>query len=778
MRAPVPYLSRTVVPTLLALLVCLTLGVLPLRAQEDPRAAAAALHNQGGKAFEAGQYDRALSLFQRSLDLFQRLGDRRGTSASLSNIGLVYRVLGQDRKALEYYDRALSLTDPADAAGISRLLGSLAAIATDSGQAQLAIRYLTQCVEIDQARGDRKALSASLDGLGQAYARMRKFDQALQYQTRALAVIQPTGELRGIARVLNNLGATGKGKGDYDLATRYLAQAVELKRRFATRDELATSLTNLALIYYDQRKLAPAASAFAEAILHHEVVSREIRDASRVGDYQDWFRSSLYRRYAHTLIDQGKPEEALTVLERGRSQGLARQAAQTRADYSRVLGPADGRRLQAALTAFSAAGAEMRKTEGLEFLADGAGSSPATQQILSARRRYDDSERQLAALRAELGARYPAYRRMSGAAPPTIADLKALAAGNPDTLYLQWAVGAEATSLLFTLSQKEGVKSFVLNGGEAVVQKQVDAWRKAIEERDIRAEPALARALYGTLFTDVEKAGLLAPGKFQRLVLVGDGPLLAAPVAALMAADGKRLIERLPVATAGSFGVLTWPDDREKASGPLLVAADPRSPGNAPLPAARAEGKAVAELFPGARLFVGETATRRQVLPELTRHGILHFATHGLFDAEDGLRSGLLLATEGGRDEAQLLEARELINIRLAAQMAVLSACDTGQGERSGGEGLLGLTWAFRAAGCPSIVASLWSVDDAATGKLMVHFYQGLKSGRRKDDALREAMLAVKQGQPQPYFWAAFQLSGDPKPLQEGTSAASAPTGG
>ena len=114
-----------------------------------------------------------------------------------------------------------------------------------------------------------------------------------------------------------------------------------------------------------------------------------------------------------------------------------------------------------------------------------------------------------------------------------------------------------------------------------------------------------------------------------------------------------------------------------------------------------------------------------------------------------------------GSEGTQLLEARELIDMRLAARMVVLSACDTGQGQHSGGEGLLGLTWAFRAAGCPSTVASLWSVDDAATGQLMVRFYQALKAGKRKDAALREAMLEVKQGKTSPVYWAAFQVNGD-----------------
>jgi len=760
MRSALALVTRALIP----LLVCVVaLGGGPLRAQEDPRAVAVGLHSLAGKAFEAGQLDRALTYFQRALDLFQRLEDRKGTAATLSNIGLVYQSLGQDKRALEHYDRALALTPESDHAGVSRLLASLGGLAAKMGDAQAGIRYLTQAVEIEQARGDRRALASALDGLGIAYARARQFDRALKYQMDAVAVLQPTGDLREIARVMGNVGATGKGKGDYELATRYLTQSLELKRRFAGHAELASNLTNLALIYFDQSKLEPAAAAFAEAILHDEAVSREVREASKLGQYQDWFRSSLYRRYAHVLVNQGKLEEALTTLERGRSQGLARQAAQNRADYSRVLGAADARRLQAALAALTSAGEARRQTEGLEFVGDAGPASPQKQQVLNIRRRYDDLERQVAALREELGTRYPAYRRLSGAAPPTAADLKELAAKNPDTLYLQWAVGAESTSLLFALSQKDGIKSFVLEVAEATLTKHVAAWRKAIEDEDPRTEPAAARALHTSLFSAVEKAGLLAPGRYSRLVLVGDGPLLEVPFGALVSGDGARLVERLPVAVSGSFGVLTWPDDRQQPTASLLIAADPLSPGNPPLAAARLEGKALAALFPDARLLVGEAATRRQVLPELARHGILHFATHGLLDDEDGLRSGLLLATERGAEEDQLLEAGELINMRLTAQLAVLSACDTGQGQHSGGEGLLGLTWAFRAAGCPSVVASLWSVDDAATGQLMVQFYQGLKAGKRKDEALRDAMLAVKKGKAPPYFWAAFQVNGDTK---------------
>ena len=101
----------------------------------------------------------------------------------------------------------------------------------------------------------------------------------------------------------------------------------------------------------------------------------------------------------------------------------------------------------------------------------------------------------------------------------------------------------------------------------------------------------------------------------------------------------------------------------------------------------------------------------------------------------------------------------------LSAHLAVLSACETGRGQAKGGEGLMGLAWAFRAAGVPAVVASQWQVDDAATKQLMVAFYKELKAGRRKDDALRTAMLAVQKEHPSPYYWAAFELIGDATPL-------------
>ncbi len=110
-------------------------------------------------------------------------------------------------------------------------------------------------------------------------------------------------------------------------------------------------------------------------------------------------------------------------------------------------------------------------------------------------------------------------------------------------------------------------------------------------------------------------------------------------------------------------------------------------------------------------------------------------------DEKDSLRSALYRAPQtAGSTVGDPLEAREIMGMPLAARLAILSACESGRGEKSGGEGLLGLAWAFRAAGCPSIVASKWRVDDSATRDLMVRFYKAMSSGRTKPAALGQAM--------------------------------------
>ncbi|MGH9937412.1 MAG: CHAT domain-containing protein, partial [Blastocatellia bacterium] len=151
---------------------------------------------------------------------------------------------------------------------------------------------------------------------------------------------------------------------------------------------------------------------------------------------------------------------------------------------------------------------------------------------------------------------------------------------------------------------------------------------------------------------------------------------------------------------------------------------------------------------------------------ELARYRIVHFATHGLINSEHPELSGLVLSLvdENGKPQDGFLRMSEIFNLRLPADLVVLSACQTALGKEIKGEGLIGLTRGFMYAGAERVVASLWQVDDQATAQLMQYFYRGmLKQGLRPAAALRAAQIEMSRSSrwSSPYYWAGFVIQGE-----------------
>ena len=144
----------------------------------------------------------------------------------------------------------------------------------------------------------------------------------------------------------------------------------------------------------------------------------------------------------------------------------------------------------------------------------------------------------------------------------------------------------------------------------------------------------------------------------------------------------------------------------------------------------------------------------------------LHFATHGVLDTGRPELSGLVLSLydERGRSQDGVLRLNDIYNLRLGADLVVLSACRTALGKEVRGEGLIGLTRGFMYAGAARVLASLWSVEDRATADLMGSFYHGmLREGLSPAAALRRAQLAMARspGRRSPFYWAGFSLQGE-----------------
>jgi CHAT domain-containing protein len=163
-------------------------------------------------------------------------------------------------------------------------------------------------------------------------------------------------------------------------------------------------------------------------------------------------------------------------------------------------------------------------------------------------------------------------------------------------------------------------------------------------------------------------------------------------------------------------------------------------------------------------VLIGAAATEATVKAEMGKYQVLHLATHGVLDDRNPMYSHLVLA-QTGNDEKEdgLLEARELLEMDLHAELAVLSACETGRGKIGAGEGMIGLTWALFVAGVPTTVVSQWKVADKSTADLMLAFHRNWQGGKlSKAAALRQASLTLLKtpATNHPFYWAGFVLVG------------------
>jgi CHAT domain-containing protein len=251
--------------------------------------------------------------------------------------------------------------------------------------------------------------------------------------------------------------------------------------------------------------------------------------------------------------------------------------------------------------------------------------------------------------------------------------------------------------------------------------------------------------------------------------------LFSVPFAALQDLEGKSLIDSHTILTSPSIQLLEKTRQQrttvERANlSDHLIVGNPTMPsvtidGNPSvqldaLEGSQREAEAIARLF-NTQALVGDQAKKNAVIQRMTNSRVIHLATYGLLDDRNGLDSAIALAPDGtGELNDGLLTAAEIAQMKLNAELAVLSACDTGQG-RITWDGVIGLSRSLILAGTPSVLVSLWAVPDVPTAELMTEFYKQWQKTGNEAQALRQAMLTIKEKYPNPRDWAGFTLIGE-----------------
>ena len=248
----------------------------------------------------------------------------------------------------------------------------------------------------------------------------------------------------------------------------------------------------------------------------------------------------------------------------------------------------------------------------------------------------------------------------------------------------------------------------------------------------------------------------------KELLIIPHDVLHYLPYQTLLSSQGKYLIQDYPIHYLSSASLMQFTKEKKRATGGerALVMGNPSLGDQAyNLRFAEREAREVARVYPKSEVYLKEQASKPKAVSLSPNFEMLHFAVHAELNEADPMSSALLLAGEG-KDDGRL-RVGEIFSLNLKAAMVVLSACETGLGKLSSGDEMVGLTRSFIYAGTPSIITTLWKVNDRASYELMREFYSNLRTNK-KSEALRQAQLKTMQEFPEPFFWAAYGLTGEP----------------
>ena len=409
----------------------------------------------------------------------------------------------------------------------------------------------------------------------------------------------------------------------------------------------------------------------------------------------------------------------------------------------------------------------------------------------------------------------PSNTALSNIQPPNVEQLKQIARSQQKTI-LEYSIISETTYFHpQAIFHNYGVNRNVFPGKEQTLviwvikptgeiqTRQIDLKNKNINFKELVANTRRSMGLERSMAVFSEQGSILNPSAIQtknnlkklhqlliepiadllpndpeaKVVFVPHKQLFLVPFAVLIDSNDKYLIEKHTIITAPSIQALKVTREKQqklpKNSKLAVVVGNPTMPSiptsdNKPteqlsnLEGAESEGRQVAQRL-NTQFLTGNKATKATVLKQLPNARYIHLATHGLLEDYAGFGiPGAIALAPSGRDNG-FLTSSEIQDLNLKAELAVLSACDTGRGDITG-DGVVGLSRALIVAGVPSVVVSLWAVPDAPTAELMVEFYRNFQDRKLdKAQALRQAMLKMmKKGnnRDNPVKWGAFSLIG------------------
>jgi len=757
---------------------------------------AAALSNQGILLTQLGEHQEALQSYFQALRLIRSLKDVKGEAFITNNIGAAYRWLGNYHNAVDYLARAVRLFHlEGDTVAAARATLTLARVDLDLGHSAAAAHRAHVALSIIKSAADHQWEADSWYVLAQAYQQQGDLARALQCISQSLAESKAVGYIRGEANALYSSGLIQSSLGDHDDSVRLLLEALKLERKIHLPDREADTLGALAKEESNRGNLTQAADWAKSAL----TVTESLRSNVPGDEFRAFFLATklrLYSLYIDILMrlheqrpTAGFNAEAFETSERARSRSLLDMLREGHGEIRRGIPPALSLRERTIQRGLN--------FESLRLMRAINRHEPASER--EARQRLDRMIDEYQEVEAQIRAESPSYADITQPVKLNLAQVQIRVLTDKDTLLLEyqlgddqsygWAVTGQSI-FSWTIPRRSTVEQVAKSMDGLIRKPHLDENERQRLERD---ERALSRMLLGPVMHEL---------RGKRLLVVGDGILQSLPFGALPTPEKHDNSNSIPLIaeheivmlpSASTIAVLRQElDGMPSAPRMLAVLADPvfdrqdervqgahaaAAPNAIPdigstfrrLLFSREEARDISALVPPAsRMIALDFAACKKLMMSgtLGQYRIVHISTHGMLDQVHPELSALVFSLVNSRGASQdgLLRLHEVYNLKLPADLVVLSACDTFLGGNIRGEGLVGLARGFMYAGTKSVVASLWSADDESTAELMRRFYKNMLGSEMMlpAAALRAAQASMwREGRWSPYNWAGFVIEGE-----------------
>lgn len=748
----------------------------------------------GNNYMRLGDHGLALYYDNRHYELELLEGENGFPANALNNLGGTYSVLGDLDRAIEHFEKSLiTRRRPGTLPRIPLVRFSLASAAVDRGDLPKARKEYENIIEtarkyeseislnaegkpispttIEATKNEyRQNIAYAQSGLASVSKAIGDYEKALELSLSALEVYKAGPYKEAMQGLLKQLGEIYLDLKKFDESLKHSSEAAEIALELNIPDLAWDAYLTSARAYIGMGKRSEARSELEKSIAIIEGMRTKVLGGE--DSVQRFFdsKSAPYAELARLLVDEGKIDEAFRLGEqiKGRtllsvlSGGLSRP----------VVGLTEAERDEERRLLIRLAGLNLK----IRGERDEAKSSELRSQLNDVRKEHLLFRNKLYAVHPELRA------RKAELAEITQLDLANLTDGGRTAIVSFISSGDRVIVFRTKAGGQASMSAHTIMVSNADLRAKIKAFGDKTASGNLDFQKN-SRELYDLLLKPVEK---VLEGK-TNIIIVPDGPLWDLPFQALIDEKGKYLVEKAAISYAPSLTALremqkrasgrkAAPDAELIAFGNPIVRKETKervqrvfmSEKLDPLPEAERLVNELGKMYGPKRskVLIGNDAREEVAKSETPKYRVVQFATHGILNNVSPMYSHLVMAQDAKNpNEDGLLEAWELKDLNLNADMVILSACDTARGKISGGEGIIGMTWASFIAGAPTTVASQWKVESSSTTEFMLEFHRQLLAKKRdsKAEAMRRAALKLMRTPKyrHPSYWGAWVLVGD-----------------